>query len=219
VLDQKEQKDISVYEALKGPLSAKFIGFGVVVLLFFAIAYLYRYHTADRLYKQAKDQAYQDNYQNSVLLLTKAIKLKYEHVYEDQLSSNLAHLSFISSFDNAQDTSPQLIKLSKDANAHTLRNNPQNIQYWKTRAKNHYLYFQVTRDVADLERSVESMQHVISLAPNDVQSYYMLGLFYSVLAQETGEDSYKAKAIESTQTSLKLRPGYIDAKELLDRSL
>ena len=49
--------------------------------------------------------------------------------------------------------------------------------------------------------------------------FIMLGLFYSVLAQETGEDSYKAKAIESTQTSLKLRPGYIDAKELLDRSL
>jgi len=216
VLDQKDQKDISVREALKGSSSAKAISFGVVVLLLFAIAYLYRYHAADRLYKQAKDQAYQDNYQNSVLLLTKAIKLKYEHVYEDQLSSNLAHLSFISSFDTEKDTSSQLIKLSKDANAHTLRNNAQNIQYWKTRAKNHYLYFQVTRDSVDLDRSVDSMQHVISLTPNDAQSYYMLGLFYSILAQETGSDKYHEKAQENVLKSLKLRPQFIEAQELLN---
>ncbi len=216
VLDQKDQKDVTVREALKGSPSAKAIRFGVVILMFFAIAYLYRYHTADRLYKQAKDQAYQDNYQNSVLLLTKAIKLKYEHVYEDQLSSNLAHLSFISSFDAEKDTSSQLIKLSKDANAHTLRNNAKNIQYWKTRAKNHYLYFQVTRDSADLENSISSMNHVITLAPTDVQSYYMLGLFYSLLAQETGSDKYHDKAQENVLKSLKLRPQFIEAQELLN---
>jgi len=219
VLDQKDQKDSSVQDALKASPSAKVMSFGMVVLLLFAIAYLYRYHAADRLYKQAKDQAYQDNYQNSVLLLTKAIKLKYEHVYEDQLSSNLAHLSFISSFDTKKDTSLQLIKLSKDANAHTLRNNPQNIQYWKTRAKNHYLYFQVTQDLADLENSISSMNHVISLAPTDAQSYYMLGLFYGVLAQETGRDEYHNKAQEKVLKSLELRPNFIEARELMENLL
>lgn len=215
VLDQKEQKDLLYKDILKNPFATKIMVLGVVVLMSFSIAYLYRYHQADRLYKQSKDQSYQDNYQEAVLLVTKAIKLKYEHVYEDHLSSSLANLAFIMSFDNDQAVSSKLITLSQDANAHTLANTQNNIQYWKTRAKNHYLYFQVTRDTTDLERSVDSMKHVISLSPTDAQSYYMLGLFYSVLSQETGEDSYKAKAIESTQMSLKLRPGYIEARELL----
>ncbi|PJC33638.1 hypothetical protein CO051_01290 [Candidatus Roizmanbacteria bacterium CG_4_9_14_0_2_um_filter_39_13] len=220
VFNQKEPVDIEIEDIHNSTLQSKLIIVGIIVSSVLCVSYLQRYHKADRLFKQAKDQIYQDEYQKAVLLLTRAIKLKYEHVYEDQLSSSLAHLAFISSFgEDGRTRSLNLLKLSNDANAHTLRKIPKNIQYWKTRAKNHYLYFQVTRDVADLERSVESMQHVISLAPNDVQSYYMLGLFYSVLAQETGEDSYKAKAIESTQTSLKLRPCYIDAKELLDRSL
>jgi len=219
VLDQKEQKDVSVQDAFYGSNSIKVISFGIIVLMFFAGAYIYRYHAADRLYKQAKDQTYQDNYQQSVLLLTKALKLKYEQVFEDQLSSSLAHLAFVSSFDTDQNMAPQLIKLSKDANANTLRNSAQNIQYWKTRAKNHYLYFQVTRDAADLERSVESMNHVISLAPTDAQSYYMLGLFYSLLSQETGRDEYKQKAQESILKSLRFRPNFIEAQELLQNSI
>ena len=219
VLDQKEQKDVSVQDAFYGSNSIKVISFGIIVLMFFAGAYIYRYHAADRLYKQAKDQTYQDNYQQSVLLLTKALKLKYEQVFEDQLSSSLAHLAFVSSFDTDQNMAPQLIKLSKDANVNTLRNSAQNIQYWKTRAKNHYLYFQVTRDAADLERSVESMNHVISLAPTDAQSYYMLGLFYSLLSQETGRDEYKQKAQESILKSLRFRPNFIEAQELLQNSI
>jgi len=219
VLDQKEQKDVSVQVAFQGSNSAKLMSFGIIVVMFFAGAYIYRYHAADRLYKQAKDQTYQDNYQQSVLLLTKALKLKYEQVFEDQLSSSLAHLAFVSSFDTDQNMAPQLIKLSKDANVNTLRNSAQNIQYWKTRAKNHYLYFQVTRDATDLERSVESMNHVISLAPTDAQSYYMLGLFYSLLSQETGRDEYQQKAQESILKSLRLRPNFIEAQELLQNSI
>lgn len=220
VFNQKEPVDIEIEDIHNSTLQSKLIIVGIIVSSVLCVSYLQRYHKADRLFKQAKDQIYQDEYQKAVLLLTRAIKLKYEHVYEDQLSSSLAHLAFISSFgEDGRTRSLNLLKLSNDANAHTLRKTPKNIQYWKTRAKNHYLYFQLSRDVSDLEVSAESMEHVISLAPTDAQSYYMRALFYSLLFQETGSTEYSEKAMQSVEKSLKLRTNYIEARELRDQLL
>jgi len=62
-----------------------------------------------------------------------------------------------------------------------------------------------------------SMNHVIRLAPTDAQSYYMLGLFYSLKAQESGEDIDKEKAQSAIARALDLRPNYIEASELMDK--
>ena len=219
VLDQKQLEDVSIQNFMTTSHKQRTAIMGFLVLFIVTAVYLYNYHRADRLYKQAKDQIYQENYKQAVLLLTHALRLKYDHVFEDQLSSALAHLAFISSFDQDQDLSSNLIKLSKDANSHTLRTSPVNILYWKTRAKNYYLYYQVTHDTQDLKRAAESTEHVIRLAPSDAQSYYMLGLFYTFLYREVDVKEYNQKAIETIKQSLELRPNFIEARELMERML
>jgi len=216
VLDQKEESDLAVVDLFHATISKKLLLTAVIVLTFFSLAYLSRYYRADRLYKQAKDQAFQNEYQKSVLLLMSALKLRYEHVYEDQLAASLAHLAFISSFESDRSTALKLIALSKDANAHTLRDVPKNIQYWKTEAKNRYLYYQVTHDLSDLKHAVASMKQVTRIAPTDANSYYMLGLFESIVYQESGDRQLHDQAIIHLNRSIKLRPQYIEAQELLD---
>jgi len=217
VVDQKEQSDVAVKDLTKNSFKTKIIILSFVIFFIYTVTQIYSYHSSDRLYKQAKDQIYQDNYKDAVLLLTRALKFKYEHLYEDQLSSVLTHLAFISSFDEDQNLPSNFIMLSKDANAHTLQKSPYNIQYWKTRAKNHYLYYQTTHDGGNIKESIDSMEHIVKLAPTDPQSFYMLGLFYSLKAQETGQDMDKEKARSAITHALNLRPNYIEARELMDK--
>jgi len=172
-------------------------------------------YKADTLYKQAQRAVLQDEYAEASQLLVHAMKLKHEHVYEDKLSSARAQLAFISSFDTESAKNAELIELSRASNADTLRRSPENVQYWRTRAKNEYLSFQITGDTADLETAVESMRYTTILAPHDAQSFYMLGLFYSLIDQEEPGSGYAKKAHEALSFALELRPNYIEARELM----
>lgn len=175
---------------------------------------LLSYYRADRLYKQAQAELNAEEYQEASRLLVQALKLKQEHVYEDKLSSSLAHLGFISSFDGDTSTTSDLVDLSRASNTDALRKSPENIQYWRTKAKNGYLYYQISGDIAELEKAVDSMRYTTILAPNDAQSYYMLGLFYTLIDQEQPDAGYDEKALQSINKALELRPNYIEAQEL-----
>ncbi|QQS43569.1 O-antigen ligase family protein [Candidatus Roizmanbacteria bacterium] len=175
----------------------------------------WHYYQADRLYKLAQEAEGENDYQTASQYYIRAIDKKYEHVYEDKLSTALAQLAFLTSFGGDASSAPDLIALSRDSNTSALQHSPDNLQYWRTKAKNNYIYYQMTGDINDLKRSVDSMRYTTVIAPTDAQSYYMLGLFYSLLDQEVETDEYHQKAVESVEYAIKLRPNFIEAQELL----
>ncbi len=186
--------------------------FGIGLLL---VWNTWQYYQADRLYKLAQEAEAQNDYQSASQYYIRAIDKKYEHVYEDKLSTALAQLAFLTSFGGDTSAAPDLISFSRDSSTSALQHSPDNLQYWRTKAKNNYIYYQMTGDINDLKRSVDSMRYTTVIAPTDAQSYYMLGLFYSLLDQEVETDEYRAKAIEAVEYAIKLRPSFIEAQELL----
>jgi len=202
---------------LKIGLLSKIQAVIVAVVVLFLLWNTWQYYQADRLYKRAQESEAENDYQKASQYYIRAIDKKYEHVYEDKLSTALAQLAFMTSFGGDASSAPDLIALSRDSNTSALKQSPENLQYWRTKAKNNYIYYQMTGDINDLKRSVDSMRYTTLIAPTDAQSYYMLGLFYSLMDQEVDTDEYRKQAIESVEYAIKLRPNFIEAQELLDQ--
>ena len=145
------------------------------------------------------------------------MKLKYEHVYEDKISSVLARIAFEQSFAD-QDLSLKFMNLSTLANNNTLKKSPQNLIYWKTRASNYYLYYQVTHDQRDLDQAVISMRKAMLLAPTDAQTMYTLAVFYKVAADESKnverKENFERLFKSKLEETIRLKPNYQEALEL-----
>lgn len=206
-----KEKGSSIRTMLTNPL---------VWVVFFSIVYLssmlLSYYEADLFYKQAKSAVYTDDYKLASQKLILAMRKKYDHVYEDELSSSLANLAAIMSFNgNNKDEIQNIIDLSKISSNKAIEGSPKNIRYMKTSAKNNYLYFQATGDTQDLKKSAAIAKNITLEAPNDAQSFYTLGLFYALLAQETSDQSYTEKAKEALLRALTLKPNFQDALDLL----
>lgn len=212
-LTSTAQRNDNVKVSMFGKIQAiVVIGIGAVMLW-----NTWQYYQADRLYKLAQESEAENDYQKASQYYIRAIDKKYEHVYEDKLSTALAQLAFLTSFGGDSSSAPDLIALSRDSNTSALQHSPENLQYWRTKAKNNYIYYQMTGDINDLKRAVDSMRYTTIIAPTDAQSYYMLGLFYSLIDQETETDEYHNKAIETVEYAIKLRPNFIEARELLQQ--
>ncbi len=188
-----------------------------VAACLYLLEYVLSYYQADRLYKRAQEAESQEDYVTASQLYIQALGNKYEHVYEDKLSTSLAHLAFINSFNSEGQNTEELISLSRESNNNALKKSPDNIHYWRTKAKNNYVYYQMTGDIDDLKRALDSMRYTTVLAPTDAQSYYMLGLFYSLMAQESESSEYQEKATDAVEYALELRPNFIEAQELLQQ--
>jgi len=206
--------DVKVWQ--KSNLQKKLILLLVTFMGFTGGLYVYRYYIADMQYAKAQEYLALDDYSQATEELYKALGNRYEHVYEDKLSSALASMAFVQSFGSDDKAVRNIITFSKNHNLNTLKQSPYNIIYLRTQAKNYYLYYQVTNDIVDLQKSIDASEKVIKIAPTDAQSYYQLALYYWIAGNETKEkDGYLTKANETIIQSLNLRPNYIEAKELL----
>ncbi|MFA9288580.1 MAG: O-antigen ligase family protein [Weeksellaceae bacterium] len=193
--------------------------YGILVFLLIVGLYMItRMYKADMLYAEAKVLIAQDDHQQASVKLVQALANHYEHVYEDKLSGTLAQLAFISSFDDPQTTS-ELTLMSQQYNLHTISESPYNQQYYRTQAKNYYLYYQSSRNIDDLLQAVKATEAAIKIAPTDPQNYHTLALFYTVLSQEStvkaDQAAYAEQARESVRNALRLKPYYVEAQELL----
>lgn len=179
------------------------------------LVYISRYYSADLKYNEAKSYIAASEYGPAMIDLHDALKLKDEHVYEDKLSSALAYLAFQSSFDDKK-RAADFIELSKYSNYKTLTAAPYNMLYWKTQARNYYLYYQVTHDIADLHHGIEAMEHAQKLAPTDVQTMYALAVMYVSGSQEDTKAAaqWKEKARRTLVEIFKLKPDYREAQQL-----
>lgn len=190
----------------------------------FHVMSLSTYYQADMHYAEAELYARSQLYRRAFEQYTDALDLKYEHVYENELSSTLSRLAVIVSNEENQETIRQIIDQSGQYNLSALNQSPYNQLYWKTRAQNHYHYYQATLDPAYLEAANKALDDAKSIAENDPKLYYLSSLFYSIrydeaIAQNENEkaEEYKRLSLEDIQIALDFRPTYVEAQQLKER--
>ncbi len=200
-------------------------GYRKIILGFLSAAVLYclvwiiSFHVADVKYARALEANSQGEYYQAVNALQSALKLHYEHVYEDKLSSAYANLALVAPFQDGETHKPEEYIAAADAlNVKTLRMSPHNVQYWKTRGKNQYLFYQALLDGSYLDEAIRSMRRAQELAPTDPKYPYTLALFLSLRADDE-TDRMKKKtfgddAMKSVRLASSLKPDYIDARML-----
>ncbi len=196
------------------------------LILLYTLIYIGRYFLADVNYAKSDSYYKIGNYQVAATYLNEALKFRYEHVYEDKFSYVLANLAFISAYQKQEDSAKQLVELAKYYNNKTLTASPKNSLYWKTKAKNYYLFYQVEDKAKDLLEAVKALKTAQIYAPTDPKISYSLSIFYSLLADIEKDSSIKKKfeerAIKEIETAMKLKPndtGYKQLKEQLIKKL
>ncbi len=193
-----------------------FKGAAVLLLVLWSI-YVTRYYIADISYATADTLQRSGEYQGAFSLYQRALTLRYEHVYEDKLSSNLANLAFISSYQDPE-LAKDLIENAKTFNIRTLQAAPMNVLYWKTRAKNYYLFYQITLDEKNLDEAIKSMEQAGKLSPTDPKVPYTTALFYSLAADEASDSAKKAelnrKAVAEIEKSILMKSNYAEGLQL-----
>lgn len=195
----KETKDV------KSISGAQWMYIGISgVITVFALIFFINYFLADVTYAKADAYSRTGDYQTSANLLMQASKLKYEHVYEDKLSYVLANLAVVASYQKQQQLSQQIADLAEGYNKKSLQASPKNVLYWKTRAKNEYLFYQISLDRKKIEDGIGTLMMAQGLSPTDPKIPYSLAIFYSLLDD-------KNKSLQEIENSIKLKPDYRDA--------
>jgi len=180
----------------------------LVLLIFF-------YWYADTLYAKADYLSKANQYQEAANYLNQALKLKYEHVYEDKLSYVLANLAAIaSSYKRDEKIIRQLTEAALFYNQKAILASPKNVLYWKTKAKNHYLFYQIDLDKNQLKKGIEALKQASIISPTDPKIPYTLALFYSLLFDhfKSGDEKiyYQRESLNLINQAIDLKPDMIE---------
>jgi O-antigen ligase len=208
--DQKKQSP----EASVDKNAKILIAINILGLLYFLLAIVF-YFVADVLYAQGDNYSKLGNFTSAVTPLKLADTLHYDHVYEDKLSFALANLAYLAAYQKQNDTVQKLVQESDAYNLQSIKASPQNVLYWKTRAKNYYLFFQLSLNPQDIQKGVEALNEAKKLSPTDPKIYYSLALYHSLLADEENDavkkEQYKTVSMAEVDESIKLKPNFRDA--------
>lgn len=194
---------------------------GLSIFLLFSIAAyalysLGAYFVADINYGQGVyySKPSINDYQKAAYYFQEAIKKREEPVYEDRLSYALAYLAGIAAYQKNTEVAQKLISASEYYSVKSLKSSAKNVLYWKTRAKDKYLFYVVNQDPRQLTEGINSLQNARVLAPTDPKIPYSLSVFYS-LAYDAVKDTNQKKqlaesAIQEINSSISLKPNYYD---------
>jgi hypothetical protein len=187
--------------------------FVLVIVTLFNVFYFISYWIADTVYNQGQNYNAMSDYYSSAAFFKKALSYKYEHVYQDKLSYTLANLAFLAAYQKEKDITDQYIKESKSYNEQSITASPQNILYWRTRAKNYYLYYLTNANPKELEEGIVALIYASKIAPTDAKIPYTLAVFYSLLSEtdKHKKSEFINKAFTSLNEAIDLKPNYRDA--------
>lgn len=201
-----------------------FFQYFFILIIFIFSAYIlysiYSYWRADNFYalglNYSKPQV--SDYQKSAAFFEKALKIRSESVYEDRFSSSLAYLAFFAAYQKQNNLSDQLRKISQYYNEKTILKSPKNIFFLKTKAKNQYLFYDMTLDKDYLLKGIEALKNSQKLAPTDPKIPYSLAFYYSRL-YDSEEDIFqkkfwKDKSLKEIELALKLKNDFQEALTL-----
>jgi len=182
------------------------------VWVLFAFVYFLNYFSADYSYARGREYKQISDFNNAYLYTQKAIDLRSEPTYLDQQAGISANLAALSQIQKQNPQVKQLTQIAKDYSQQSIERSPQNVFYYKTRAKVFYLLSLTSMHDPDLaanysQESIKALEVAGSLAPTDPVIPYTLA---SLLTEQD-----LAKAIALTKHALELKPDYNEAKELL----
>ncbi len=165
-----------------------FLLLSTTIYLLFSITV---YYLADVNYSYGLKYSKINDQQKAASYFEKALKLRYEPVYEDKFSGSLAYLSAASALQNQKELAKQIAAVSDSYNRKTIQNYPKNVFYWKTRAKNMYYFYQLTGNDNELQQGIEALKAARSLYPTDPKIPYSLALYYTTLFDTTNNNQNK----------------------------
>lgn len=172
-----------------------------VMIVVVGAGFVVRYWLADINYATAQNLQRQQEYEQAGAYLQKALSLKYEHVYEDKIGQNYANLAFLVSYDTASTSATVVNSLIDTSDQHSRRAllaSPKNALYWRNRAKNYFIFYQITKDSHHFNQAISTIRSAEKLAPTDPKNYYTEALFYSFKLDTKGiTDSKKRFAFET----------------------
>jgi O-antigen ligase len=181
---------------------------------FLALKWLVFYYWADLKYAQANTLVRHNRFQEAANNLNEALRMHYEHVYEDRFANVLANLAYAASYQKEKTTAEKLVALAKYYNNRSLQASPKNSLYWKTQAKNQYLFYKISLKQQDLIQAVAALRKAQELAPTDPKIPYSLALFYSLLYDETKDktqmEQWKKLSLLAIKQAINLKPNSRD---------
>lgn len=184
-------------------------------LFVFFLGFIIRYYVADIQYSKAEEYYRASDYKEAATLLSQALDLHYEHTYEDKISYALANLSYLASYQKASESAGTLVTLSNYFNLKSLKASPKNVNYWKTRAKDYYIFYQSTLNIKDIQKGIEALKNAQKLAPTDPKIPYSFALYYSLIAEDakesTAKELYQKLSLESADKSIKMKANFQEA--------
>ncbi len=194
---------------------------GVLTCIFGAI-FVVSYLLADINYAQGDNLQKIQEYEKSRVYLERALTLRSEPLYQDKLSGVYANLAFLASFDQGEENKKNeqiknLIALSEKMSDKALAVSPYNPVFWKTRAKNLYLFYQITLDPAYFVLSDKAVDAAQVLAPTDPKILYSRAVYYlAKFDNEELKDKAQAKrsladrGLTSINRAIEMKSDYRD---------
>jgi tetratricopeptide (TPR) repeat protein len=189
-------------------------------LLIYIMISILNYFNADVDYGRGVYYSNQkiNDYQKAAFYFDRALKTRQEHVYEDKLSYALAYLSGIASYQKDVQLAGELLQASEYYNLKSLRQSSRNVLYWKTRAKNKYLFYLVNQNKEELYEGIKALSTAARLSPTDPKIPYSLAVFYSLLydlePDSAVKENLKKLALKSAESSLSLKRNFDDGLTL-----
>lgn len=179
-----------------------FISF--IILTGFYLTYaLYRFWLADTNYALGYNLDRAGAYDQAYPKLKEAISLRdSEPVFKDELAINSAVLAI--NFANQQDATQAAIFAQQaiELNNQIVEAYPQNLVFWKTRARIFYTLSQANNQY--LIYALQALEKANFLAPTDAKIAYNLGVLY-------GQTNNLQKGMEVLEKTIILKPDYRDA--------
>lgn len=207
----------------KADSSQKILILFPLVIFIFSCYYIRYYFLADINFSYGLQYQNIGEYETSTQYFKKALQLRSEHVYQDKLSSSLASLSIISAGEKGNKKEivkkiGNIINESDFYNLESLKSAPKQVLYWKTRAKNYYIFYQLTPDEQIFKKANEAFQIAESIAPTDPKLYWSQALLYVSKYENAKELNIKnpekllsGSALSRVQFAIVLKPDYRDA--------
>jgi len=195
-------------------LTKKILLIAIFVICAYSILGCIKYYKADLLFNQAESYSSANRYDIASSLYLQALDNKYEHVYIDKLSYSLANMAMALALQKDK-SAEKIRKLSEYYNQKSLSDAPYNVLYWKTKAKNQYLYYQISLNKNELLVGIKALEKAKVLSPTDPKIPYSLGIYYSLVEDvEKGSKIKKQlekKALIAINEAIVLKPDYREA--------
>lgn len=193
--------------------------FTLVLPIIIAIAgmmYIFLYFVADINYAYGDNYLSIQEYDVAQGYLLQALMLRHEPVYEDKLTQALVSSAFLKSAeDTSKETLARQIQFAEYYGDRVIASSPQNIIYWRNRARNYFLLYQAFGDTKYFEESLRALAKSKQISPTDPKSFYTEALFYSTRMDEklssAEKDVVVNKVLQNIDRAIELKPNYRDA--------